>query len=333
VIDYEQLAARSLDEPLDADERAALRVWGDALEAAGDPRGVLIALEHAILAEPGRRHALASAANAHVLAKMAPELGPMAELLAHKRAVELEWRAGMLHGVFVDIRRLPKTHELAPVEVMEKILDAPIMRTVRRLHVRMRRLDDRYQILPDLNSEHRDRFPPLEEIAILAGLAPRTIERPSAFEYTTGGPTDWAGNWSLDKTYPHLRLLVFDEAITPVPFAGGHAARFEASMRLSDPVARAQLGRELTSGAHAIRMEALLHVVKLGAAAFAFVETLMWCLAPGMPQQAEVLRALMAIGAPARLALPQVAVITGRPAHYERVTRQTAGVALRVLGR
>jgi hypothetical protein len=42
---YEALARRAFDEPYDTELRAALRVCGDALEQAGDPRGHLIALE------------------------------------------------------------------------------------------------------------------------------------------------------------------------------------------------------------------------------------------------------------------------------------------------
>jgi hypothetical protein len=41
MIDYEELARHALV-TLSPDERAALRVWADQLEAAGDPRGALI---------------------------------------------------------------------------------------------------------------------------------------------------------------------------------------------------------------------------------------------------------------------------------------------------
>src|SRR5262245_46522124 len=134
MIDYERLATRSLDEPLDDEELATLRVWGDVLEAANDPRGVLIAIEHAILAAPARRHALAAAGNPHVMARMPDLIGPLALLLEHRRAVELEWRAGVLHGVFLDIRRLPKNPDFTPEEAIDKLFAAPAMATVRRLH-------------------------------------------------------------------------------------------------------------------------------------------------------------------------------------------------------
>lgn len=325
-IDYERLAARSLDEPLDADELATLRVWGDALETAGDSRGMLIALEHAILAHPERRHALAASVNPHVQERVRGR-GALTPLLEHRRAIELEWCAGVLVGVRIDIRRLPKVDELAPEEVIDKLFSMTAIHTVRRLHVRVRRLNDRYKVLRGLCERERGGHPPLEELALLVGAAPRTIGPPVGVDYTVGALYNWANERSLVAVYPHLRLAVLDESIVPMPVPAG-----ELTTRLADPVVRMQLGRALTSDSPELRARAIVVVREAGPAAFAFVDTLIHLLAPGMPvPQAEVAHALAAIGPRARLALPQLGVITGRPAHYDRATRRAAGAAITAL--
>src|SRR4051812_933931 len=108
MIDYEQLAVRSFDHPLDSDDQAAIRVWGDALESAGDPRGALIAIEYAIRDRPARGHALGRAAHEHLVEHASAWIAAMAPLFGVPRAIELDWRSGLLHGVFLDPRRLEK---------------------------------------------------------------------------------------------------------------------------------------------------------------------------------------------------------------------------------
>ena len=133
-IDYEATARRGFDVPLDDDARAALRVWGDILEGQGDPRGGLIAIEHAG-ALLGGVHARTETTNGYVTQHAAALLGGFTPALAVPRAVVLDWRAGALYGAFVDQR---KVWQLWPAGNLEGLLRSPAARTLRRLHVRVR---------------------------------------------------------------------------------------------------------------------------------------------------------------------------------------------------
>jgi len=171
MIDLEELAARSLDEPLTPDERVALRVWADALEDAGDPRGPLIAMEHALRDQPSRGRELRQAMHDYAATNAAHLLGAIAPLLRFKRALSLDWRSGLLHGAFLDTRYIAKLSDVAPNELVTMLLGAPAATTLRRLYVRVRSAD---QVGPVLDMLYN----PLD---ILINNAAQTVRRPPAY--------------------------------------------------------------------------------------------------------------------------------------------------------
>ncbi len=125
MIDFEELAVRSLDEPLTPDERIALRVWADTLEDAGDPRGPLIAMEHALREQPRRRYELRQAMNEYVAAHAAPWLGSLAPFIQARRVLSLDWRSGQLYGAFFDTRYLADQTKLPPGQLVTRLVRAP----------------------------------------------------------------------------------------------------------------------------------------------------------------------------------------------------------------
>ena len=352
MIDPEELAARSFDEPLGRDARAAVRVWADALEAAGDPRGPLIAMEHALLDQPARRHELRQAMNEHVAANAPQLLGELAAHLRAPRAVSLDWRSGLLYGAFLDTRHLANRVELGPARLVEMLLDAPAAATLRRLHVRVRVGSQVEPVMQMLRRANPVR--PLEELLVLAGVRPGQLVSP---EPGSRSPAQFA------VRYPRLRLLADGDRLCALPLLATGVLPSEAALAralaAADPGTadgRVALGRALAtvtaqglaSGARHrsgaddgprdagpepdARTQALRRLTELGDRGFAFVETLMLLLAPGIvTPQAPIVACLSALGDHARIALPLLATITGRAEHYDRETRRAAGVAIATL--
>jgi hypothetical protein len=316
VIEYDALARRSFNEPLDVDERESLRVWADALEAAGDPRGRLIAIEHAIREHPERRVELARATNEHLAQHADPMMvGAAAPLLSGSGVLELEWRSGLLYGATLDTRRTLKA-DLGAHELVLPLLSAPMAKTLRRLTVRVRHTFQVDLVLRELDKTREPR--PLEEIAIAPGPRPRRI--------SDAAPRSW------DATkYPRTRSLVVDDTAIALPLGGWGRVDPDEVRRAHSPAQRYDrwlLGRALTAADADIRFAALERIAALGPAAFMFVETLLVLLAPGLvPAQDTVVRCLAALGPAARSALPRLAAITGAP-HYDTATRKAAGHAI-----
>ncbi|HEY0195917.1 MAG TPA: hypothetical protein VGC42_32615 [Kofleriaceae bacterium] len=321
MIDYEALARRSLDVTPSADERAALRVWADQLEAAGDPRGTLIALEHARDADPARRRALHKAALDHALAHAAALLGPLEPIARVPRALELDWRAGQLYGLRIDLVRCAVVLGREPSDLVAPALDAPITAELRRIELRVAA---RYPTLAML--EHAASPPPLEEIEVYGG----------------GGPPNRAWTSQLPMIdrmvarYPALRLCVHDGSSNwPLPersvTAREQLARAAATAEPETPAGRAALGRALLVPEPALRDPALARIEQLGPRAAAFGAILLRRLrVDRTAPKLAIARALVALGPTARFAIPVLAAITGRPA-YAAETRSAAGVALAAL--
>jgi hypothetical protein len=309
MIDVEELAIRSFDEPLAADDLAALRVWGDQLEAAGDPRGGLIAMEHEIRAQPRRRRELARATIAHAGALLG-KLGPLVE---SSRALEVDWRSGRLYAVFLDTRHLAKRAKLPPEALVEMLLRAPAAASLRRLHVRVRYAEQIDPVVVELlHSPARD----LEEIVILVGVRPTSL--------------NGLARRGLAETFPDLRLLAIQDRITPVPTRGDAVAIARAMP--AEPNGRILLGRALTSDDAALRAEAARRIAELGPRAFMFVDTLLALLEPRLTTpQAAFASCLGSVGEAARIAIPRLATITGRVTHYDLDTRRAAGAAIAAL--
>src|SRR4051812_30506948 len=141
-IALDALAARAFDEPYDAELRAAVRVCGDALEQAGDPRGPLIALEHALLdaESPRRARELRREMRAYAFERGAALLGSLASLPALAEDLEFEWRAGKIYGATLDLRHLSRRNlQITRASLVDLVLLAPAARDLRRLCVRASR--------------------------------------------------------------------------------------------------------------------------------------------------------------------------------------------------
>ena len=312
MMDFELFARRSFD-ALDEERRDAIRVWGDALQTTGDPRGVLIALEYGLRDRPDLRREILREMNSHLHANGKPLLGDLAELLVQPRGIELDWRSGLLHGAFVDLRHLP-----SEPSVIDRLLAAPAAPTLRRLHVRVRRARDVRDVLRRL-ADRPTVGPLLEEIIIQSGV--RATRLGSSF-VANARPIDA----SLGAP---LRFLILEGTIVSLHI-DQHQSLSSARPAAAD--ARLLLGRALTCNQADLRVAAIERVTRLGPAAFMFVDTLLALLEPGMPvPQAKVVHALREIGYEARRALPLLALITGRAAHYNVETRKAAGLAIAAL--
>jgi len=321
--DLQALAIRSLDEPLDRAERETLRVWADALEHAGDPRGPLISLEHSLREQPERARELRRGMTEHVWANAGQLLGGFAPFVTFPRAVLLDWRSGLLHGAFLDTRYLAGKVKLEPRRLVELLLDAPMAATLRRLHVRVRFESYVGPVLEQLGASKQAR--PLEEVLVLVGVRPTAIA-PGRHRSPHADP--------LAAMYPDLRLLVHDTRVFGLPLSQSQllVASLPGVLGAIVPSTRdgrVVLGRALVHPDAAVRAAALDRLSALGRRAFMFVDALMMLLGPGLcAPQAPIAACLAAVGEDARVALPLLAQITGRAEHYDSDTRRAAGDAI-----
>ncbi|HEY0991997.1 MAG TPA: hypothetical protein VGD80_33330 [Kofleriaceae bacterium] len=326
--DQQALAIRSLDEPLDPQDRETLRVWADALESAGDPRGALISLEHVLREHPERARAVRRGMIEHVAANAGHLLGGFAPHVAFPRAVVLDWRSGMLDGAFLDTRYLARTTGLRPAELVAELLEAPIAATLRRLHVRVR--SERHHAPVFAAVQLCSHPPPLEEVLVLPGVRPLAI---------APGHQRSPYASALTAAYPDLRLLAHGTRVFGLPLAQHPLLITQlppilGSLVPSTRAGRLVLGRALVHPDPAVRAAALDRLSALGRQAFMFVDALMMLLGPGLcAPQAPIVACLAAVGEDARVALPLLATITGRAAHYDRDTRSAAGAAIAALRR
>lgn len=317
-LEYEDLAARAFDEPYDALLRAELRVCSDELEQAGDPRGPLIALEHAALDEPPRRaRELRRAMDDLAFEHGAPLLGALTTPVLRKE-VAFEWRAGRIYGASVDTRRLAKLGpRISPAELVDLVLDAPAAHALRRLRVRMTPAEDHAAMLRRLCN--RGRRPPLEELEIGTRAAPSVLRRPE-------------GTAALEQ-YPDLYLLALRDAIhppRPQSEVRWSAAQRAAQVSQADPPTtaggRAVLGRALLSNEEPVRAAALARIATSGRGARCFARVMTILLQPGIvAPQLPIIEAMRALGGPRELARV-LARISSRP-HYDAPTRSAAGAA------
>jgi hypothetical protein len=291
--DFEQLAADSFDHALSPDDDALLRVWGDKLDADGDPRGALIALEYAARAEPRRRREFGKLAIEHLVAHARDWLGDIGPLLDTPRALELDIRAGRLYGAFVDLRRIE-----AGTAVLDAFAAAPFARTLRRLRVRARDLQ-----------WSAARLDQLEELVMLRDVRPRQLQPQAGWRATE-----------------RLRLFVHGQTIIPSHVAIEDVQRATVPHELAHRLA---IGRALTSASPALRAEGYRAVHRAGPRAFMLLDTLLVLLEPSIvPEQAEVVGCVAALGARAAPAIDRLALITGRATHYDEATRRAAGAAV-----
>ena len=322
-IDFYALMQRSLDLPLQGDDRDAIRVWADWLQETGDPTGMLIALEHAIIDQPSRRRELERAIKLHLIEHGKPLLGAQlgSIVTTAKRELELEWRSGIVRAIFLDLRYA--------AHLLETVLASQLARQLRRLELRVRRTSSVAEVARVVSNA---RLPAIEELVVMPGVRPRQLAAPVYPPH------------QLAEAFDTLRLLVVDDAIVPLRVERPPAVVSRAVP--SDRIQRQLLGRCLTCGDAERRAAALERVEALGPAAAVYVDTLLLLLAPrittalaapvrgvaAVPQD-KVIDALAAIGLYARGALPVLATITGCPDHYDESTRKAAGRAIEVLRR
>jgi len=326
--DYEHLAARSFEEPHDADLRAAVLVCADALSQIDDPRGPLIAMEHALRdADPRRAIELRKAMHEHAAGEAAGLLAGAAPLMYSGRTLALEWRSGKLFGISVDARYLPKKTKQGAGELVRIVLGAPAASNLRRLSVRVRNDNDTRAILGMLRK--LDAPPPLEELDIYTSVWPQRMT-----------PT---AQLVMQEHYPHLYYVVHETSTISLPPTGNPLRDTGLDLhdlqRCGPPTAqpaRTFLGRALTHASHELRGAALKRIIEHGPLAKVFERVLVTLLqprvippgaGPGVTARAlPVVEALRAIG-PSRSARRMLDKVASRPADYDAVTRSAAGKA------
>lgn len=299
VLDYAETARRAFDAPVDAEARAAIRVWGDVLERDGDPRGGMIAIEYA---EFANEHVRARAYTTHLLEHGRALLGDARALFETAHAIELEVRAGAAYAAFVDLRK-----DEGRAAHLTALLAAPIGATLRRLHVRVNHLTD-LAAATRVFEYGTVRYPELEQVAIATAPRARGGTRGAFFPSL---PNAWAIATPGYRNPP--------SATEPRP----------SDDPAVDRAARVRIGRALTSTDH--RLAALEHLRTLGVRARCFVDVLRDFLRPQdidwRPYQPLVALALGDMGREARHALADLRRVTGRVDYYGEDMRSAAGVA------
>jgi len=328
--DYDELAARSFDEPYDPELRDAMLVCADALVQANDPRGPLITMEHALEdAEPRRALELRRAMHEHVIEHGAMLLGAVASLMSFKRALSLEWRAGRLYGVLIDARYIVPKAKIAPGELVKLVLKSPAARTLRRLRVRIRRPSHVVDVIAMLAK--RKRPLPLEELEVGARVWPRQIDQQQGRSYTV------APAYKLLEKYPNLYYLAVHDVILPLPIgdATEQPEQHIPEVLLVDPptslAPRVMLGRALTSLSPELRAAAFQRITGIGPAARVFSRVMNVLLQPGVSEpQLPIVAGMRALG-PARETLSMLAKVASRVGQYDVATRRAAGAAAAVV--
>ena len=310
-IDYEATARLAFDVPLDADAHAALRVWADILEAKGDARGPLIALEHLAIDD-----AMVTDRHEHnrlVLDASAELLPTFAAALRVPRAVALDWRAGALYAAELDTRRAETVLNATAESIVTSLLVAPAAHAMRRIFVRVRKDNQVARVASAIAQSEAANS--LEQVSVLTGPFAR-----SAVQYSTAAA-------QLIRACPSLWMLAAGFSLTALTMEGA------GEIRRADPAkpsGRRTLGRALFHQQH--RPAALERIESLGAHALGFVEALMALLAPRVtdePTHIAACQCLAAIGPRhAARAVPLLRKITGRTELYEVEARRAAGQAL-----
>ena len=324
--DYELLAARSFEEPHDADLRAAVLVCADALSQEGDPRGPLIAMEHALRdADPKRAIELRKAIHEHAATEASALLGGAALLLTANRTLVLDWRSGKLYGMTVDARYLPGTPKISAGGFVKQALAAPAAVDLRRLRVRVRNAEETRSIVDMLAKQERP--PPLEELVLYTTVWPQHMSRTPQLV--------------LEERYPNLYYVVFETRTLSLPPHGmllhGPADHISAVASCAPPTtapARAFLGRCLTNAHVELRLAALARVKQLGPQANVYEQVLCTLLQPGVATRPTdssapllpLVEALIAVR-PSRAGRDMLGKIASRPEYYDAAVRSLAGKA------
>jgi hypothetical protein len=330
--DYDELAARSFDEPHDAELRAAVLVCADALTEIDDPRGPLITMEHALHdADPRRALELRRAMHEYAMGEGAGLLAGAAQLMQAGRTLALEWRSGKLYGVTIDARYVPQKSKRAVGEavgeLVARVLYAPAAADLRRLRVRVRQPEDFESISRSLVS--LERKPPLEELVVYTSAWPQRMT-PTQQNFLT--------------SYPHLYYVVELDRTLSLPPSAEYSLRPERhvpDVLICDPPtsrpARTFLGRALSHADRDLRIAALQRVAAIGPAAKVFENLLCTLLQPGIAGPSiggsttsephlPIVSALRALG-PSQIASQVLSKVASRPEYYDAETRRAAGTA------
>jgi hypothetical protein len=327
--DYEELAARSFDEPGDPELRAAVLVCADALLQIDDPRGPLIAMEHALHeADDAKALELRREMHEHAAVHFGHELAAAAPLMYANRTLSLEWRSGLLYGASVDARYFMRKQNQSPSELVRILIEAPVAKQLRRLRVRVRTDDDVRAI--DRMLHEQGRRPPLEELAIYTNAWPSTLT-------PTSEPL-------LSERFPNLYYAVHGVRVFGLPPTGHlkHTPKHVLpDVMIAEPPttprARRFLGRALCHGDVDLRVAALERVTGFGPQAKVFERLLCTLLQPLVASSTlalhttskphlPIVTALRALG-PSRYASRVLEKVASRPEYYDAETRQAAGSA------
>lgn len=325
--DYELLAARSFEEPHDGDLRASVLVCADALSQEGDPRGPLIAMEHALRdADHKRAVELRKAMHEHASTEGSALLGSAASLMFAGRTLVLDWRSGKLYGMAVDARYLPHKSKISAGDLVKQALGAPAAADLRRLRVRIRSEEDARTIVEML--ERHERPPPLEELAVYTSVWPQLM--------TTTTTT------LLLRRLPNLYFvhrLASTVSLAPMGVVHSDLERYIPDVESCDPpttaAARGFLGRCLTHHRSDLRLAALARIKQFGHKAKVYERVLSTLLQPGVATRTgdassapllPIVEALIAIR-PVRATRRMLDKIASRPEYYPADVRSIAGKA------
>lgn len=131
-----QLEQRIVANP---DELESRLIYGDWLQAQGDPRGQLIALRAALeRATPDQRDALRDQVEAFESAHAGHLFGPLRAVV---RELDPRWRGGMLDAAFVGAGLSWSRHSGGPGEVLAALLRLPIAACMTKLGLASSLLD------------------------------------------------------------------------------------------------------------------------------------------------------------------------------------------------
>ncbi len=325
--DYELLAARSFEEPHDRDLRASVLVCADALSQEGDPRGPLIAMEHALRDADHKRAALLrKAIHEHASTDGSALLGSASPLMFAGRTLVLDWRSGKLYGMAVDARYLPRKSKISAGALVKQAIGAPAATDLRRLRVRVRNADETRSIV-DMLAQHQQP-PPLEELVLYTSVWPQQMAQ--------------SQQALLQDRYPHLYYAVQGMGVMSLPPMGilhRDLDRYISDVESCDPPttapARAFLGRCVTSCSRELRLAACARIKQFGRKAKVYEQVLCTLLQPGVATRTDdassapllpIVEALVAIR-PARATRRMLDKIASRPEYYPADVRSIAGKA------
>jgi hypothetical protein len=287
-----------IEDPYGSAADEAMAVAGDLLQSRGDVRGELIMLEQRLAraSDLGTRITRRVELEAWLDRHEALVFGSLAWLRTHPSTLRYELRGGRLRRLHVDVRRaLVRSPSLGVAELMHMIVDAPSLRRLTDLHVRVRHEADAAVALAAI--EQAGRKLPLETLLISPTTRPLDHQsRGHAVE--------------LRKHFPHLWCVTRFARLAPLldPELPDLTTASELHEFAGAPMSqelRIRIGRGLTSGREHTTKVACELLAGLGESGKVFAPTLDMLLRPQVSHAAAwLLPALASFGAWTEQLLP-----------------------------